>query len=172
MSAQDIFLGAHVQKVRELKAENARLKSECAAAKDALLSLRSHLDDALLVLDDARNLSADGALHIWDGWNLVLSAEKVAASRTQLVEQAKAFLRDNPRDRVWIIFDGPDERVTNDSRLRISYTGGAGEQRADRAILAFARAAFYLGLTTRLRVRTNDRALLKSLSRFVAGAES
>lgn len=171
MSAQDIFLGAHVQKLRELKAENARLRSECAAAKDMLASLKSHLSEALLALDDTRRLSADGTLHIWDGWNLILSAEKVAASREELIEQAKALLRERSDDRVWIIFDGHNEHVTNEERLRVSYTGGMGEQRADRAILAFARAAFYLGLAARLRVRTNDRILQKNLSRFIEGTE-
>lgn len=154
MSAQDILVGARVRHVRELKTEIARLKAENARLHDENAALRAHLDLAILAAEELR----DGAtLEIWDGWNLILGAGRVARDRDELIAQAKATGR-----RVWIVLDGHDERVVNDGLVRISYTGGTGEQRADRFIAAFMRMARYLGVADHVAVRTRDKALLKA----------
>ena len=156
MSAQDVIMGARVAHVRELKAEVARLKTENAALRDELVSLKAHFDLALLAAEDLK----DGEpLEIWDGWNLILGAQKAAKSRAELIAQAQATGR-----RVWIVFDGSDERVASaGGRVRVSYTGGTGEHRADKFIVGFVRMAAYLGRGEQISVRTNDRDFLKKV---------
>ena len=162
MSAQDVIMGARVQHVRELKAEIEKLKAENAALRDKLGALKAHFDLALLAAQDLK----DGEpLEIWDGWNLILGAQKAAKDRDDLIAQAKASGK-----RVWIVFDGHDENVVLDGNVRISYTGGTGEHRADKFITDFVRMAAYLGLADKLSVRTNDKDFLKavdSVGRYV-----
>ena len=171
MSAQDLILGARVAHVRELKTELARAKAENAALRDENAALKAHFDFALLAAQDLRALPADGKLELWDGWNLILGATKSARSRDELVAQAKARLAAPGAEalRVWIVFDGPRESVVNDGRLRVSYTGGAGEHRADRFITAFVRMAAYLGLAGRVAVRTNDKDFSREAMRMIEG---
>lgn len=162
MSAQDVIMGARVQHVRELKAEIEKLKAENAALRDKLGALKAHFDLALLAAQDLK----DGEpLEIWDGWNLILGAQKAAKDRDDLIAQAKASGK-----RVWIVFDGHDENVVLDGNVRISYTGGTGEHRADKFITDFVRMAAYLGLADKLSVRTNDKDFRKavdSVGRYV-----
>jgi len=158
MSAQDVIMGSRVAHVRELKAEIERLKAENAALRDECAALRAHFDLALLA---AQDLKDGGPLEIWDGWNLVLGAQKAARDRADLIAQAKATGR-----RVWIVFDGHDESVRQDGLVRISYTGGTGEHRADRFICDFVRMAAYLGLADRVAVRTNDKDFLREIRRL------
>jgi len=161
MSAQDIIMGARVAHVRELKTEIERLKADNAALRDERDSLRAHLDLAILAAMDLR----DGEpLEIWDGWNLILGAQKEAKDRADLIAQAKATGR-----RVWIVLDGHDENVRQEGLVRVSYTGGKGEHRADKFIIAFVRMAKYLGLADRVSVRTNDKDFLSQVRRIVAG---
>ena len=159
MSAQDVILGARAAHVRELRAEVERLKAENAALREASASLRAHFDLALLAAADLRD---GGELEVWDGWNLILGSAKEARGRDELVARAQASGR-----RVWIVFDGPDEAVRRvDARVRVSYTGGTGEQRADRLICDFVRMAAFLGLADRVTVRTHDKALLAQIRRL------
>ena len=159
MSAQDIIMGSRVAHVRELKAEIEKLKADNAALRDERDALKAHFDLALLAATDIK----DGEpLEIWDGWNLVLGAQKAAKDRADLIAQAKASGK-----RVWIVFDGHDENVVQDGKVRISYTGGTGEHRADRFIVDFVRMAAYLGLAGRVTVRTNDKDFRKSVGRFL-----
>ena len=159
MSAQDIIMGSRVAHVRELKAEIEKLKAENAALRDERDALKAHFDLALLAATDLK----DGEpLEIWDGWNLVLGAQKAAKDRADLIAQAKASGK-----RVWIVFDGHDENVVQDGKVRISYTGGTGEHRADRFIVDFVRMAAYLGLAGRVTVRTNDKDFRKAVGRFL-----
>lgn len=160
MSAQDLILGTRVAHLRELKTEIDRLKAENAALKDENAALKAHLDQALLALADLKN---GAQLELWDGWNLILGAKKVAKDRADLIRQAKATGK-----HVWIVFDGPDESVRTDGLVRISYTGGTGEHRADRFIVDFVRSAAYLGLAGGVSVRTNDKDFLATLSRALA----
>ncbi len=161
MSAQDLILGSRVAHLRELKTEIAKLKAENAALRDEQAMLASHFDLALVAAEDLRTLPTDGKLIIFDGWNFILGATKVAKNPEELIAQAKAHLATHPQDRVWIVFDGPRENVLNDGRLRISYTGGTGAQRADRFICDFLRMAKFRGDLTRIEVRTHDKDLKK-----------
>lgn len=170
MSAQDILLGAQVTHLRELKAEIAKLKAENAALRDELGTLTAHFDQALLASADLQDLPEDGCLELWDGWNLVLGAQKEAKDRADLFAQAKERLAARPSDRIWIVLDGHDESVRNEGRLRVSYTGGTGAHRADRFIVDFVRMAAYRGLAGRIRVRTNDKDFQKVVRRLTGKA--
>jgi len=168
MSAQDIILGARVAHVRELKTEVDRLKRENASLRDELAMLRAHLDQAILAAAELRMLPTGGILEIWDGWNLILGAQKAARDRNDLYAQARRRLAEDKALRIWIVLDGPDEsvRLEDDGRLRVSYTGGAGAHRADKFICDYLRAAAYLGFADRVTVRTNDRDFVKTVARL------
>lgn len=169
MSAQDVILGSRVAHMRELKAEIDRIKSENASLRTEIAALKAHFGQALLAAEDLRNLPDGGMLEIWDGWNLVLGAKKDAPGRGELVERARMLAAERPLDRIWIVFDGPRESATDDGRVRISYTGGAGAHRADRYIVDFVRMAAYLGLAGKVRVRTNDKKFLSQVRRLTSG---
>ena len=161
MSAQDIIMGSRVAHVRELKAEIEKLKAENAALRDERDSLKAHFDLALLA---AMDLKAGEPLEIWDGWNLILGAKKEARDRADLIARAQASGR-----RVWIVFDGHDENVRLlGANVRVSYTGGTGEHRADKFIVDFVRMAKYLGLADKVSVRTNDKDFQKTVQRLCA----
>lgn len=172
MNAQDVILGSRVAHVRELQAELAKTKAENAALRDENAALKAHFDFALLAAADLRQLPPGGRLEIWDGWNLVLGSPRVAADRPALIAQAQARLAEADAEglRVWIVFDGPDENVSQSGRLRVSYTGGAGAHRADRLVVSFVRMAAYLGLADRISVRTNDRDFARAVNRLAKGA--
>ena len=162
MSAQDVIMGSRVAHVRELKAEIEKLKHENAALRDERDSLKAHFDLALLA---AMDLKGGEPLEIWDGWNLILGARKESKDRADLIAQAKASGK-----RVWIVFDGHDESVhLLGANVRVSYTGGTGEHRADKFIIDFVRMAAYLGLADRVSVRTNDKDFRKDVQRLLKG---
>ena len=159
-SAQDILMDSRVAHVRELKTRIEKLTAENAALRDELTSLKAHFDMAVLA---AMDLQGDEPLEIWDGWNLVLGADRVAKSRHELYEQAKASGK-----RVWIVLDGHDENVRAlGDKVRISYTGGTGEHRADKFICDFVRMAKYLGLADKVTVRTSDKDFLSQVRHIV-----
>ena len=161
-SGQDILMGSRVAHVRELKAEIERLKAENARLRDESTALKAHFDLALMAAQDLRDCAA---MEIWDGWNLILGAKKEARDKADLLAQARIRLASETGLRVWVVFDGKDEKAVNDGGLRVSYTGGEGSQRADRFICDYVRMARYLGFADRLRVRTNDKDLLKRTGR-------
>ena len=158
MNAQDIIRSSQLTHVRELQTALRKAAAENAALRDELDSLKAHFDLALLA---AMDLKGGEPLEIWDGWNLVLGAKKEAKDRADLIAQANASGK-----RVWIVFDGHDENVKLDGNVRISYTGGEGEHRADRFIVDFVRMAAYLGLADRVSVRTNDRDFARAVARL------
>ena len=168
MGSQEIMLGARVWHVRELKAEIARLKEANARLRDENSELKSHFDLALLAAEDLRDLSADGKLLLVDGWNLVLGADRVAASREGLLTRVRARLGARTSDRAWVVFDGPRENVSCGDRLRVSYTGGGGAHRADRLICDFIRMARFRGDAARIEVVTDDRDFAREASRLGA----
>lgn len=163
MSAQDLILGARVAHLGDLKREVERLKAENSSLRAECDSLRAHFDLALIA---AETLKA-GKMEVWDGWNLILGAQRSAVDREDLIAQAKARLSEDSELSIWIVFDGQDERVINEGRLRISYTGGVGAHRADRFITDFVRMAAYLGLTHALSVRTNDKDFRRQVARLM-----
>ena len=164
MSAQDLILGARVAHLRELKTEVEKLKAENAALRTEKDALEAHFAMALLAVQDLD----EGPLEIWDGWNLILGATRSACDRESLLAQARERLAADPTLRIWIVFDGHDERVTNAERLRISYTGGTGAHRADRFIVDFVRMAVYRGRAARLTVRTADKDFRRQVERLLA----
>ena len=159
MNAQDIIRSAQLTRVRELQTALTKAAAENSALRDELDSLKAHFDMALLAAMDLR----DGEpLEIWDGWNLILGAKKEAKDRADLIEQAKASGK-----RVWIVFDGHDENVhLLGANVRVSYTGGQGEHRADKFIVDFVRMAAYLGFADRVSVRTNDKDFRAEIQRL------
>ena len=159
MNAQDIIRSSQLTRVRELQTALGKAAAENAALHNELDSLKAHFDMALLA---AMDLKGGDALEIWDGWNLILGAQKEAKDRVDLVAQAKASGK-----RVWIVLDGHDENVVLDGRVRVSYTGGEGEHRADKFIVDFVRMAKYLGLADRVTVRTYDKDFLAKLRKIV-----
>ena len=159
MTAQDIIRSSQLTHVRELQTALKKAAAENAALRDELDSLKAHFDFALLA---AMDLKDGEPLEIWDGWNLILGAKKEAKDRADLIAQAKAAGR-----RVWIVFDGHDENVSIDGKVRVSYTGGQGEHRADKFIIDFVRMAAYLGSADRLAVRTNDKDFRKAVDRLL-----
>lgn len=168
MNAQDLILGSRVAHVRELKTEIAALKAENMALKSELEALRAHFDFALLAAEELRQLVPGARMEIWDGWNLILGIGHSVKDRKELVALAKTALEERPDDMIWIVFDGHDENVKVFGRLRISYTGGTGEHRADRQIVDFVRMAKYLGLEEKVLVKTNDKDFLSQLRRIVS----
>ena len=159
MNAQDIIKSAQLTRVRELQTALTKAAAENTALHNELDSLKAHFDMALLA---AMDLKGGEPLEIWDGWNLILGAKKEAKDRADLIAQAKASGR-----RVWIVLDGHDENVhLLGANVRVSYTGGQGEHRADKFIIDFVRMAAYLGLADKLSVRTNDRDFLKAVERL------
>ncbi len=159
MNTSDYQIAARIGEGRRLRDELERLRGENHALREENESLAAHLDFAFLALEDLKSLPEGGRLHLVDGWNLILGAQKEAHSREELVENWRRFLADNPMDAAWIVFDGPRESAVNEGRLRISYTGGTGSQRADRFIGHFVRAAKYLGLEGRIVVHSHDKAV-------------
>ena len=153
-------MSSQLTHVRELKTALTKAAAENAALRDELDSLKAHLDMALLA---AMDLKDGESLEIWDGWNLILGAQKEAKDRADLIAQAKASGK-----RVWIVLDGHDENVhLLGANVRVSYTGGEGEHRADKFIIDFVRTAAYLGLASKLSVRTNDKDFLRQVNRYI-----
>ena len=170
MSSQDIMMGARVAHVRELKSEIERLRGENTRLRGELESLRAHFDLALLAAEDLRAMPEGGRLEIWDGWNLVLGAKKEARDRDDLFAQARRRVEEDPSLSVWIVLDGPRVSSNAEGRVRISYTGGEGSQRADRMVVDYVRMATWLGLADRVSVRTNDKDFRRQVDRLVADA--
>jgi hypothetical protein len=167
MKAQDVILSSRGAHVRELKSEIERLKAENLELRNENTQLKGHFAMALLAAEDLRNLPEEGRFIIVDGWNAILGATKDAENPKELISLYKKHHEDNPRDFVWIVFDGHTENSKVDGRLRVSYTGGEGLHRADRFICDYLRAAKYLGFAGRAEVRTNDRELQKEVAKLL-----
>ena len=166
MNAQDIIRSAQLTHVRELQTALTKAAAENAALHDELDALKAHFDLALLA---AMDLKDGEPLEIWDGWNLILGAQKEARDRDDLLAQAKKTVAGDPALRVWIVLDGRDENVALPAaNIRVSYTGGTGEHRADKFICDYLRMAKYLGLADRVSVRTHDKDFAKTVARLKA----
>ena len=167
MNSQQVILDSRLTHVRELKTELARLRSENNSLRTENEELVSHMDLAILAAEDVKDLGENGRLIIWDGWNMILGADNEAHDPTELIAIAKRQLAENPTDRIWIVFDGPRENSIVDGRLRVSYTGGAGQHRADRLICDFLRMARFRGDLSRIEVKTKDKDFLREVGRIV-----
>ena len=169
MGSQQIFDLSRLNHVRELRTELTRKNEENSSLRAENEMLRHHLHLGILAAQDLAALGAGGRLTIFDGWNLILGADRCVADRDELVASAKKLLEENPDDRAWIVFDGPKENSSVDGRLRISYTGGRGAHRADKLICDFLRMARFTGSLERIEVRTRDRDFLKEVERLKGG---
>ena len=158
MSANSIIFESRMTHIRELKAELEKLRRENAALRDENASIKSHLDLAVLA---AEELGTGELIELWDGWNMILDAKVEAHNLNELVAMAKAT-----DEKVWIVMDGSRENVMNDGKVRVSYTGGTGEHRADRFIIDFVRMARYIGHADQVSVRTNDKDFAKAIKRL------
>ena len=166
MTAQQIINDSRVLHLRELKTENARLKAENAALRDANAQFGAHFDLALTAARDLETLPKDGKLVIVDGWNMILGAKKIARDKEELLAKAKTYIAEHPLDFVWIVYDGPRFAASVDGRLRVSYTGGGGEHRADKFICDFLRMARLRGDISKVEVRTEDKDFLRNVVRI------
>ena len=166
MNAQQIIGDSRVLHVRELKSEVAKLKAENAALRDASAQLAAHFDLALTAARDLETLPEGGKLVFVDGWNMILGATKVAKDKEDLLAKTREYGADHPSDFVWIVYDGPRFSVTTEGRVRVSYTGGTGEHRADKFICDFLRMARFRGLSAKVEVRTHDKDFLREITRI------
>ena len=191
MTAQQIMQDSHLTRIRTLRDEVARLKAELAHVREERDSLRKHFALALLAAQDAERLENGGTLLIVDGWNAILGsvrlqgltprvpavtttpADKPARSssgwRKQLVDAVQKWLDGRPKSHAWIVFDGSRANGETKGRLRVSYTGGSGEHRADRLVCDYLRMRQYNGSKGHVIVVTNDKEFRSDAQRF--GAE-
>jgi len=98
----------------------------------------------------------------------VCEENRKAKNPRDLIAEAKAYLAEHPLDFVWIVFDGPRENARVEGRLRISYTGGIGQHRADKFICDFLRMAKFRGLLDRISVESRDKDFQKDIKRLKA----
>lgn len=166
MNAQQIIGDSRVLHIRELKSEVAKLKAENAQLRDENAQLCAHFDLALTAARDLESLPDGGRLVFVDGWNMILGATRIAKDKDDLLAKARAYSEENPGDLVWIVYDGPRYSVSEEGRVRISYTGGTGEHRADKFICDFLRMARFRGEAAKIEVRTHDKDFLRDIARI------
>lgn len=166
MNAQDMIEAARLTRVRELQTALTKASAVNTRLREENEMLNAHFDLAILAAGDLSSLPEDGKLVIVDGWNMILGAQKEARDRSDLVEQAKAHIKENPDDFVWIVLDGPRQSSHVEGRVRVTYTGGVGAHRADKFICDFLRMARLRGDISRIEVRTNDKDFLKEVRRL------
>ena len=166
MTAQDMIEASRLARVRELQTALAKAAAENGALRAENEMLRAHFDLALLAAGDLAALPPEGRLVIVDGWNRILGSQRTAHDRAELESQWKRHVEENPCDFVWIVYDGKDASSRQNGRLRVSYTGGEGPQRADRFICDFVRMAMWLGLSDRVTVDTDDKELRKCVEKL------
>jgi len=90
------------------------------------------------------------------------------STRVRVVEDVVRLTADRPTCRAWIVFDGPTRsESTPSANVRVTYSGGEGEHRADAALLdniRFFRAADEIPIL----LVTNDNALMAAARRLGA----
>ncbi len=175
MDAQSVMIASRLARIAEMRGEIARLREENSRLQAENAALRSHAALGVLALGDLASLAPGARMVLVDGWNLILGAgggETVLGGRVHspaaLIAQAGTYLAAHENDFVWLVFDGREENAQETARLRVSYTGGEGAQRADRFIVDFVRAAFFRSLSSRIAVLTHDKKLLKEARRLGA----
>lgn len=166
MNAQCVIDESRLNHIRELKTAVSKLKAENTALRDENARLNAHLDLAILAARELESLEGDAKLVIVDGWNLILGAKRTASSREDLVAQAEERLKERPQDRIWIVLDGPRFSTKDIGRVRVTYTGGTGEHRADRFVCDFLKMAAFRNTLEKIEVETRDKDFLKEVKRL------
>ena len=156
MNSNDVIRDTRVVHVRELKAEIARLKSDLSAALDELGAWRAHFDLAVLAARDAAAVPPGGRIVIVDGCNMLFNV----FHRDRAVLLAAAAKVESGF--TWVVFDGPCENAETDGRMRVSYTGGTGTQRADRLIVDYIRMLRRAGDAHEVVLVTGDKDFRKA----------
>ena len=153
MTANDVIRDSRVEHVRELKAEISRLKEQLSAANNELGEWRAHL------ASDAARVPNGGRIVIVDGCNLLFN--EFRRDKSALLAAACAI----DAGFVWVVFDGPRENAQCDGRMRVSYTGGTGTQRADRLVTDYVRMLRRSGDRHEVVVVTGDRDFRKAVEK-------
>lgn len=159
MTANDVIRDSRVEHVRELKAEISRLKEQLSAANNELGEWRAHFDLAVLAASDAARVPNGGRIVIVDGCNLLFN--EFRRDKPALLAAASAI----DAGFVWVVFDGPRENAQCDGRMRVSYTGGTGTQRADRLVTDYVRMLRRSGDRHEVVVVTGDRDFRKAVEK-------
>lgn len=163
-----MFADSRVARVRELKAENARLREELERERAAGRSLRAHFDLALKAALDAAAIPPGGTFVIVDGWNAILGAGGLATagefahveggrSPEGLLGLVRRRLAAHEDEYAWVLFDGSRAAGRVEERLTVSWTGGEGAHRADRMACDYLRMRRLSGLVGPVVVVTDDR---------------
>lgn len=174
---------ARVTRVRELKAQVATLNEELARANEERAALRGLFHLALAAALDAERLPDGAKMLVVDGWNAIFGSSSILSSeqkrettmegrRAILSARVREWLDAHPKDVAWIVFDGREIGGTSDGRLRISWTGGEGQHRADNMVCDYLRMSALVGAAVRTLVVTDDkdfRNRAKSLGAKVVG---
>jgi hypothetical protein len=91
-----------------------------------------------------------------------------AATRARLVEDVVRLAAPSPACRAWVVFDGPTRNESTPARnVRVTYSGGEGEHRADAALLDNIRF-FRAGGEFPILLVTNDNDLASEARRLGA----
>lgn len=179
MDAQSAIISSRLSHVREMRDEISHLRDENARLRAEADALAAHFAFALLAAQDLASLKPGACYWLVDGWNAILGAKPAhaptgpfgrPASPEDLLANARAHLAEHPDDFVWVVFDGAREDTRVDGRLRVSYTGGTGPQRADRFILDFLRMACWRFATPPIEVVTDDKRLRREVARLTGAA--
>ena len=167
MDSQAMILASRLARVMEMRDEIAHLNVENQRLRGEMESLQTHFALALMAAVDLAVTPRDGLFIIVDGWNIVLGGGKRKRTPKTIKELARKYLDLHKRDFIWIVWDAPTEGGTQKDRLRMSWTGGIGKQRADRMICDFIRMANWRGSANRIRLLTRDKELLEEAHRLV-----
>ncbi len=171
MDGQAEILASRFSRMREMREEIARLHTENLRLRGEMEACERHFSLALMAALDLVALPDDGIFIIVDGWNIALGGQRRRTPK-MLRELALKYLALHKNDFVWIVWDGPDEGGSQRDRLRMSWTGGVGKQRADRFICDFIRMANWRGCAKRIRLLSSDKELLSNVKRLLKRLKS
>lgn len=168
MTTNDIVISARTAHVRELKAEISHLKTELAAAQAASAEWEKHFALALAAARDADLLPPSGMIIVLDGWNIVFNSRfkgegDAHLGKQRLIDAVRTYARAHPTVFAWLVFDGDEDNAVSDGNCRVSYTGGAGEHRADRLVTDYVRLMRLTGRQADVSVVTNDKSFGKTV---------
>lgn len=166
MDSQATILASRFARIREMREEIACLHKENLRLRGEAEAMQCHFALALMAAVDLAVLPKDGLFIIVDGWNIALGGRRRRTPK-KIRDLARRYLEMHKRDFIWIVWDGPEEGGTQRDRLRMSWTGGTGKQRADRLICDFIRMANWRGQVKRIRLLTSDRELVETAQRLI-----